>query len=273
MQQPLILWMNFADGGTTPLLCRRLQRHCRVHHCDSPEALPELLASLNPEVLCFDCGDPDAAQLALIQKTKLAYAAVPILLFTTSQSAQLMIWALRTRVWDCFIKPVTCGEVVRRLNILLPVLGGGSGQRARQVLMPERGGISVPAASGCGAAPRTAAVLPYLQLNFHEKVPLSSVAAMCGMDAFEFSRRFRREQGVTFRDYLMRMRIEAAARRLRRDDRSVLDVACSVGINDPSHFARLFRRHMGVTPRAYRNRAESALAPALPATGPELAAW
>lgn len=258
MQQPLILWMNLAGQGTTPVLCRRLQGHCQVHSCDSPEGLPELIATLHPDVLCFDCGDPDPAQRALIQSTKLAHAAVPMLLFTTSQSPQLMIWALRTRVWDCFIKPVSCGEVVRRLNILLPVLGGGSGQRARKLLMPERGGFAVPAPGGSAALPRTTAVLPYLERHFHEKIALSSVAAMCGMDAFEFSRWFRREQGVTFRDYLMGMRIAAAARRLRRGDRSVLDVACSVGINDPSHFARLFRRHMGVTPRLYRSTGEPA---------------
>ena len=58
---------------------------------------------------------------------------------------------------------------------------------------------------------------------------------------------------MTFRDYLIRLRIETAAHRLRSNGASVLEVACSVGFNDPSHFARLFRRHMGVTPTAYRN--------------------
>ena len=63
---------------------------------------------------------------------------------------------------------------------------------------------------------------------------------------------------TTFRDYLMRLRIDTAARRLRRDNQSILDIACSVGFNDPSQFARLFRRHMGVTPRAYRTTASPA---------------
>jgi transcriptional regulator GlxA family with amidase domain len=83
------------------------------------------------------------------------------------------------------------------------------------------------------------------------------------MDAFDFSRCFRREQGVTFHDYLMRM---------RSDNRSVLDITCSVGFSAPSDFARLFRRHMGVTPRVYRNGDEPA-PPRLPPGGvPELAA-
>jgi hypothetical protein len=34
----------------------------------------------------------------------------------------------------------------------------------------------------------------------------------------------------------------------------VLDVACAVGFNDPSHFACMFRRYIGHTPSAYRRR-------------------
>ena len=268
MRQPHILWMDFAHNSRMPELCKRLANHCRVQHCTNPEALSELMAALPPDVICFDFAIPAASERTLIQRCRLDYPATPVLMFTTSDSAELMVWALRTRVWDCFIKPVSCGEVVRRLNILLPVLGGGTGQRARRLLMPERGVFTV-STENAAVATRTAAVLPYLQSHFHEKIALSNLAPMCGMDTFEFSRCFRREQGVTFRDYLMRMRIEAAARRLRRDERSVLDVACSVGFHDPSHFARLFRRHMGVTPTAYRsgqgaaqNRAQS-VAPAV----------
>ena len=254
MQQPLILWATLTGERGAPLLCERLEHHCRVHRCEDPRLLRECLATLAPAVICFDCTSPGAAERALVQKIKLEYPSVPLLMFTTSESAELVIWALRTRVWDCFIKPVSCGEVMRRLNILLPVLGGDNTQSTRTPLMPERSACSNTLQQENVAAPKTTAVLPYLQQHFHEKIAMSDMAGTCGMTAFEFSRCFRREQGITFRDYLMRLRIETAARRLRRDDQSVLDVACSVGFNDPSHFARLFRRHMGVTPTVYRNK-------------------
>jgi AraC-like DNA-binding protein len=136
--------------------------------------------------------------------------------------------------------------------------------------MPERCGFAGPRTRTADREPvRTAAALPYLQCHFHEKIALASVAPMCGMGAFEFSRCFRREQGVTFRDYLMRVRIEAAAHRLRRGDQTVLDVACSVGFNDPSQFARQFRRHMGVTPKVYRGaRAGACATRSVPAQRP-----
>jgi len=269
MQQPLILWVNLTGECGMPLLCERLENHCRVQRCEDPRLLRQLLATLIPGVICFDCASPEAAERTLIQRIKLEYPSVPLLMFTTGESAELMIWALRTRVWDCFIKPVSCGEVMRRLNILLPVLGTDTTQRARTPLMPERSACASSLQQEKTAPSRTATVLPYLQRHFHEKIVLSDLARTCDMNSFEFSRCFRREQGVTFRDYLMRLRIEVAARRLRRDGQSVLDVACSVGFNDPSQFARLFRRHMGVTPTGYR--IEQAPALCTLANGQELA--
>jgi AraC-like DNA-binding protein len=261
--QPLILWVNLTGVTGVSLLCTRLKVHARVYCVERADTLDELVASIKPDVICFDFIDPDTSQRLLIQRFRLEYPGIPVLLFTTSHCAQLMVWALRTRIWDCFIKPVSCGEVMRRLNMLLPALKDGQRERGRKLLMPERATYAVqPPQHGDNATFRTSAVLPYLQQHFQEKIASLKVARMCDMDPFAFSRAFRREQGVTFRDYLIRLRIEAAAVALRSSDMSILDVACSVGFNDPSHFARLFRRHMGVTPRAYRNGARTDPPPA-----------
>jgi AraC-like DNA-binding protein len=246
--------MDCTRKTATPVLRTRLEHHCRIHYCNDADAFSQSIIKVNPDVICFDFIDPEAPQRALIQDCRLEFPSIPVLVFTTNHSAEFLVWALRTRVWDCFIKPASCGEVLRRLNILLPVLQHNVEQDARRVLMPDRVAYNGNAAAAQPAALlRTAMALPYLQEHFQEKIALTDAAAMCAMAPFEFSRTFRREQGVTFRDYLIRLRIETAAHRLRSDGISVLEVACSVGFNDPSHFARLFRRHMGVTPTAYRN--------------------
>jgi AraC-like DNA-binding protein/CheY-like chemotaxis protein len=256
MENMCILWVNLTGEPGTPALCERLGRHCRVRVCGATAVSTAFEGGATPDIICLDCADPDADARAVVQGIKLGYPSIPLLMFTTSRSAELVIWAMRTRVWDCFIKPVSCGEVMRRLNILLPVLSVRREPDGRKLLLPERDGrCGDNRREGASTLDRTAAALPFLNQNFHEKIALPEAACLCGMGIFEFSRCFRREQGVTFRDYLMRLRIETAARRLRRDDHTILDIACAVGFNDPSHFARLFRRHMGLTPRAYRNTA------------------
>jgi YesN/AraC family two-component response regulator len=254
MTQPLLLWSNFAASGATAAICDELETRCRVVTTAAANELPRTIEELQPDVICFDFDYPDAAALKLVRTIKQQYPSVPILMFTADHSRDLLIWALRTRVWDCFLKPVAATEVLRCLDILLPVLARHRGQAPRRLLLPEQrttgGAGDVPARR---APSKTAKVLPYILKHYPGKVVLADVARMCSLNPFDFSRTFKREHGVTFRDYLTGVRIQEAARLLSGAGASVVDIACAVGFNDHSQFSRLFRRHMGVTPRAYRS--------------------
>lgn len=261
MQPPSLLWLGLATAKEPTGLTQRLAQYCQIFECQEAQHLGSQIAEQAPNVICFDFDTPDKAELVLLQKTKLLYPSIPILMFVETCSVELLIWALRSRVWDCFIKPVSTGEVMRRLNIIQPVLQPHTGQRARAVLMPQRTPYS-------SKLPRS--VLPperisdraaeYLRCHYQERVTLNEMAMLCDMNIFEFSRAFKREQGLTFRDYILHLRIQAAAWQLLNSRDNVIDIAYDVGFNDPSHFSRQFRRGMGLTPSAYRRRATAARA-------------
>jgi len=69
-----------------------------------------------------------------------------------------------------------------------------------------------------------------------------------------FVRRFTRATGTSPRDYLQRVRIEAAKRALEGTRRSVGSIAAGIGYNDPVAFRKLFARLTGLTPADYRRR-------------------
>lgn len=254
MPPPLLLWIDLTASDAASVLRARLEEQCRLRMCNDVANPGASIQVHSPDVLCFEFDCPDQEQLNLLQKTKLQFPAIPILMFTSVRSAELILWALRARVWDCFIKPVSAGEILRRLNIMLPVLGPDCGQRARRVLMPQRTPLTTdPRGDEWRPAPRTEQALRHLLEHYPDKISLAEMAERCAMDSAEFSRAFKREQGCTFREFLQRARIEAAADRLRNSRQSVIDIACAVGFNDPSHFTRQFRLYMGVTPSAYRD--------------------
>ncbi len=253
MSLPLVLWLDFASEHKAPDNPLGPCHPYKVKRCSDIQALPQMLASEAPDVLCFDFSYPGPTELALLQKTKLSYPSVPILMLTENPSAELAIWALRSRVWDYFIKPASGSVIVRRLNAMTPLRRHNSGQHPRRMLMPDRGASGRHIFVDNPPREKTCKVIPYLKDHLHEKITLSDVAHLCCMSVCEFSRTFKREQGMTFRDYLVRLRVDAAADILHTTSQSVLEIACSVGVNDPSQFSRLFRRHMGTTPSAYRS--------------------
>ena len=69
-----------------------------------------------------------------------------------------------------------------------------------------------------------------------------------------FKRRFTQATGFAPIDYVQRLRIEDAKRRLERTDEPADKISWRVGYEDAAFFRRLFKRVTGMTPGTYRRR-------------------
>jgi transcriptional regulator GlxA family with amidase domain len=69
-----------------------------------------------------------------------------------------------------------------------------------------------------------------------------------------FKRRFGSATGVSPMEYVQRLRIEDAKRRLERTETAVDEIGWQVGYEEPAFFRRLFKRVTGLTPGTYRRK-------------------
>ena len=83
---------------------------------------------------------------------------------------------------------------------------------------------------------------------------LQYVCEMYRYNCKYISRRFRKEMGMSFSDYLRSCRIHHACNRLKETDRSVQEIALSIGYRDALYFSKVFRKQMGVSPSEYRKQ-------------------
>jgi transcriptional regulator GlxA family with amidase domain len=97
--------------------------------------------------------------------------------------------------------------------------------------------------------------------------PVEELARRVALSQRTFVRRFRSATGNTPRDYIQRVRVEAAKRALERGANSVAEVAARVGYGDVAAFRKLFVRSTGLTPAEYRSRYGPKAAPAWFAKG------
>jgi AraC family transcriptional regulator len=89
---------------------------------------------------------------------------------------------------------------------------------------------------------------------------LEQIATAAGVEASSVCRWFRRYQGTSPYQYLMRRKMTLAAEHLIEHGSLVKEVAERVGFADPYHFSRAFKSVHGVSPRAlqgYRRPSES----------------
>jgi AraC-like DNA-binding protein len=91
-----------------------------------------------------------------------------------------------------------------------------------------------------------------LSEHVEENHDLSLLASALGMSYTQFRALFKREAGLSPRQYQIDIRINKAKELLRHTDRSVCELADSLGFASVHYFSRLFKLKVGVSPLDWR---------------------
>lgn len=113
----------------------------------------------------------------------------------------------------------------------------------------------VPRRSAAGESMARYAELDALIAHrLHERITLNEVARELGETPSAITHRLQRKFGLSFSEYIGRLRVEEAKSLLRRTRLTATQIARRVGVRDQSQFSKLFKRHEGLTPTAFRER-------------------
>jgi AraC family transcriptional regulator len=95
-------------------------------------------------------------------------------------------------------------------------------------------------------------VLDYMQNHCLEPLSLNELSREAGISRFHFITVFRKKFGSTPHQYLIQLRMAAAAAMLKNENRTIADIAQACGYRSPVQFCAAFRRHYSQSPPAYR---------------------
>lgn len=230
-----VLWIDLCFQPSHPALCDALAHAHDLMQVDAVSELASAIAHFAPRFACVEYDYPDARRLQAITQLRRDFPALPVLMFTEHHSEALALWAFRSGVWDYRVKPVE-DAVLRRSLAIAGEWIARYPDHCRVRLPPDliepAGHLVRPPT----AATRTGAAIAYLLKHYPETIRRDALAAACHLCASEFSRAFRRENGVTVDRYLLALRIAKARDYLTEPGMSVSEVAYAVGFNDPSYF-------------------------------------
>lgn len=96
--------------------------------------------------------------------------------------------------------------------------------------------------------------LAHIRAHASEDLSLEDVAHVCHKNSSTLRKLFREQLGMTFSDYINKLRVERSVELLRDPHRSLAEIAVEVGFYDQSHFGKVFRQITGYTPALYRKK-------------------
>ncbi|MDE7179884.1 MAG: AraC family transcriptional regulator [Muribaculaceae bacterium] len=92
----------------------------------------------------------------------------------------------------------------------------------------------------------------YIIANYKGEVRLPYLAKMAGMSPSSFSRFFKIRTGRSISDFVIGIRLDAAARELVTTSTPIAEICFNSGFNNVSNFNRIFKKNKGYTPKEYR---------------------
>jgi AraC family transcriptional regulator, L-rhamnose operon transcriptional activator RhaR len=93
----------------------------------------------------------------------------------------------------------------------------------------------------------------YLKQNYNSEIKLEDLALKSFISKNYFSRLFKEVTGISFSDYIQKIRINEACNLIKNSDQKVVDIAFQVGFKDLKFFYEVFKKITGKTPGEYRN--------------------
>jgi AraC-like DNA-binding protein/ligand-binding sensor protein len=98
----------------------------------------------------------------------------------------------------------------------------------------------------------------FIEDHHRDDLSLGQVAASVHTSLFYFCKLFKRHTGVSFTEYVSRLRTEKAKKLLLNLNLRVSEIAYEVGFQSLTHFNRVFKRILHESPSEYRARLQAA---------------
>lgn len=101
-------------------------------------------------------------------------------------------------------------------------------------------------------AERMNSIIDYIDEHYSEKLLLSDIAKTQGLNLYYLSHLFTEYFGMSFQNYLGKLRCKKAREMLSRSDLKLLDISIACGFSDPKYMKKSFLQQYGCSPKDFR---------------------
>lgn len=236
-----ILEQEFLES----ILSREIDSGDKIITCESGVQAVELARLHRPNILLMDIMISEMDGLAAIEQIRAFLPDSYITIISAYSDFSYAQRSISLRVFEYLLKPVKPSKLKEIFHKMLEASAPAVQKSDAESDMPliceldEQHEFIIEA-------------VHYIDDHFTDKLTLEMVASKVFMNPKYFSHVFKKELGISFTEYIMKLRIEHACHLLDTTNYPAYRISTECGFSDASYFNRVFCAQMDMTPQSYR---------------------
>lgn len=194
----------------------------------------KMIQDMEPDIVITDIQMPRIDGLQMIEKAKKMGAECTFVILSGYADFEYARRGIHLGVEEYLLKPATISSVKE----LLLKLAGSTEEEANSPEAEEYSGM-------------VKEMLAIIEKSYGMRLGLDTFADKFRMTPEYISNLFAKETGMTFSNYLKKIRIEKAKELILSTDMKIYEVACSVGYSDQKYFSKVFKEYTGVSAKQF----------------------
>ncbi|MDD6035894.1 MAG: response regulator [Lachnospiraceae bacterium] len=199
-----------------------------------------VIDDVNPDIVFVDICMPFMNGIEFTRVATTRYPDLMVIVLTGFDDFEYARQCVSLPVVEYMLKPIVRKDVEKILKKVVEKID--KRKTESEIVEAEEEGIN---------SYEVQQIAIYLRENYKDStINLTSVAQQFGFNACYLSRKFKREMGMSFLEYLMKCRMERAIE-LKKSSYKMFETANEVGIPDPNYFGRCFKKYTGISYSEY----------------------
>jgi two-component system, response regulator YesN len=224
-----------------------------VGEASNGEEAVDKCMDLKPDIILMDINMPILDGLQASEKIKEKSADVEIIILTAYNYFEYARKGIKVGVSDYLLKPFSNEEFLTSINKITQRIKDRKTDKAADIDEEQDSELveEVSSYSNKNNAEIVAAAKKYIQTNYTKEINLDEIANHVAISSFYLSRIFSKSEGMTYKDYLIKLRMEKAKQLLSEGRKSIKEISIEVGYLDQNYFSRAFKKYFHKSPKEF----------------------
>jgi len=213
----------------------------KIITCEGGIQAVKLAKQYRPDMIVMDILIPEMDGLQALQEIRKFLPQACVMILSACSDFSYAQTAIRLRVQEYLLKPIKPSIFKQVFHDLLTSVATCQVHADEEIVERKTNEVYFIEKS-----------IKYIHDNFKQKLSLQLVSSNVFLNPQYFSRIFKQEIGVTYINYVNKLKIEYACKLLETTGYPAYRISSECGFTDPSYFNRVFVQQMNITPKAYR---------------------